>query len=101
MTYATAHKTARMTTTRDRLNGGSIVILSAGSTALAAVPLNNPSGTVSADVLTFSGFPKTVAASATGAAASAKLRQSLPHLNEALSAKGLKVNAIRVKVRGR
>ncbi|WP_286743347.1 DciA family protein [Aquabacterium sp. UBA2148] len=34
-------------------------------------------------------------------AASAKLRQSLPHLNEALSAKGLKVNAIRVKVRGR
>ena len=76
MTYATAHKTARMTTTRDRLNGGSIVILSAGSTALAAVPLNNPSGTVSADVLTFSGFPKTVAASATGAAASAKLVNS-------------------------
>ena len=34
-------------------------------------------------------------------AASAKLRQSLPHLHEALAAKGLKVNAIRVKVRGR
>jgi hypothetical protein len=34
-------------------------------------------------------------------AVSAKLRQSLPHLNDALAEKGLKVNAIRVKVRGR
>lgn len=34
-------------------------------------------------------------------AVSAKLRQSMPHLNDALAEKGLKVNAIRVKVRGR
>ena len=38
---------------------------------------------------------------AANAAVSAKLRQLQPRLHEALAAKGLKVNAIRVKVHGR
>ena len=31
MTYSTAHKTARMTTTRDRLNGGALLLMVAMS----------------------------------------------------------------------
>lgn len=72
MTYSTAHKTARMTVTRDRLNGGSLLIQTSGAGTLASVPLNNPSGTVSADVLTLAGFPKAVTASASGTAAQAR-----------------------------
>jgi hypothetical protein len=76
MTYSTAHKTARMTTTRDRLNGGALLLLNAGGSTLCSITLNSPSGTVSADILTFSGFPKTAAASSLGDVASAKLVNS-------------------------
>lgn len=76
MTYSTAHKTARMTTTRDRLNAGSLQVVDAGGNALFSVPLNNPAGTVSGAMLTLAGFPKTVTASAGGTAASARLQNS-------------------------
>lgn len=72
MTYSTAHKQARMTATRDRLNGGALQILNNASTVLASTALNNPSGTVSGDTLTLGGFPKTVVASSPGTAASAR-----------------------------
>lgn len=76
MTYSTAHKQARMTTTRDRLNAGSLVVTDSGGTTLFSVPLDNPSGTASGAVLTLAGFPKTVTASAGGTAAAAKLVNS-------------------------
>lgn len=41
-------------------------ILKEGATVLATIALDNPCGAVSGEVLTFSGFPKTVAASASG-----------------------------------
>lgn len=76
MTYSTAHKTARMTTTRDRLNAGSLQVVDAGGNALFSVPLDNPAGTVSGAVLTLAGFPKTVTASAGGTSSAAKLVNS-------------------------
>lgn len=76
MTYTTAHKTARMTTTRDRLNAGALLILNAGGSTLASVTLNNPSGTISGDTLTLSGFPKSTAGVAAGDAAGAKFINS-------------------------
>lgn len=76
MPYTTAHKTARMTTTRDRLNGGSLALLNAGGATLVAVTLNSPSGTVSGDTLTLSGFPKASAAGSGGDVAGAKFINS-------------------------
>lgn len=84
VTYSTATKTARMTAVRDAIDGGAgagkLVIgtssLSGATGVLATITLNDPSGTVSGLVLTLSGFPKTVAASATGTAALAALRTS-------------------------
>ena len=79
--YSTAVKTARMTAVRDQLDGGAGPgIIEIGSSAMATVlvtiPLNDPSGTISGNVLTLSGFPKTIAASVAGVAASARLRDS-------------------------
>lgn len=76
MTYSTAHKSARMTTTRDRLNAGALQVVDAGGSVLVTVPLDNPAGSVSGATLTLAGFPKTVTAGAGGTAASARLQNS-------------------------
>jgi hypothetical protein len=80
-TYSTATKTARLTAVRDQIDGGvaagKLEIGSAGfATTCATITLNDPSGTVSGDVLTLSGFPKTIAASAICTAAEARIRDS-------------------------
>lgn len=80
-TYNAATKTARMTAVRDQIDAGTGAgTLEIGPTGLATVcvtiTLNDPSGTVSGNVLTFSGFPKTVAASATCTAGEARLKDS-------------------------
>jgi hypothetical protein len=80
-TYAAATKTARMTAVRDQVDlgagAGKLEIGSAGfATTCVTVTLNDPSGAVSGSVLTLSGFPKTVAASATCTAAEARIRDS-------------------------
>lgn len=77
MTYTALAKTSRTTKTRDDLNGGDLQLLGAGGEVIATVALNNPAGSVAGDLLTFAGFPKTVAAAITGVAiASARLRTS-------------------------
>jgi len=80
-TYAAATKTARLTAVRDQMDlgagAGKLEIGTAGmATTCATITLNDPSATVSGSVLTLSGFPKTVAASATCVAAEARIRDS-------------------------
>ena len=82
VTYTAAVKTARMTAVRDQIDGGAgagtLEIGTAGMAAvLATFTLNDPSGTIAAGVLSLSGFPKTVAAGATGVAAAARIRDSV------------------------
>lgn len=82
VTYSTATKTARMNAVVTAIDGGvSAGILQIGTTAmgtvLAEITLNDPCGTVTTDVLTFSGFPKSdTSANATGTAAAARIRDS-------------------------
>lgn len=81
ITYSTAVKTARMTAVRDQIDGGAgagkIKIRDSGNVVLAEFTLNDPSGTVSGDTLTFSGFPKSdTSANATGTAANAIITDS-------------------------
>jgi hypothetical protein len=81
MDYASDVKTSRMTAVRDQIDAGSGAgKLEIGTASMASVlatfTLNDPSGTVSGSVLTLSGFAKTVAASATGTAAAARIRDS-------------------------
>ncbi len=68
MPYTATAKTSRMTKTRDDLNGGDIQFIASGGQVIATVALNNPSGTISSDVINFSGFPKTVNPTQTGLA---------------------------------
>lgn len=78
ITYSTATKTARMNAVVTQL--GSSAKLQIGttgmSTVLATITLDATAGTVSNGVLTLSGMPKNVAASAAGTAAAARLRTS-------------------------
>ena len=80
--YSTAVKTARMTATRDQIDGGSgpgvLQIGTAGmGTVLAEFTLDDPCGTITSGVLGFSGFPKSdTSANATGTAAAARIRDS-------------------------
>ncbi len=76
--YAAATKDARMNAVVTALGtAGKLEICSAAYAAvLASFTLNNPAGTVSNGVLTFSGMPKDVTASAAGTAAIARLRTS-------------------------
>lgn len=82
VTYTTAVKTARMTATRDQIDGGGGAgVLQVGTsgmgTLLAEVTLDDPSGSVSGTVLTLAGFPKSDAsANASGTAAAARIRDS-------------------------
>lgn len=79
--YATGVKNSRMTVVRDAIDAGAgagiLEIGTAGmAQVLATITLNDPSGTISAGVLTLSGFPKTATAGATGTAAAARIRDS-------------------------
>lgn len=81
VTYTTAVKTARMTAVRDQIDlGTGAGTLEIGPTGLATVcvtvTLNDPSGTVTGNTLSLSGFPKTVTASATCTAGEARIRDS-------------------------
>lgn len=81
VTYPAATKTARMNAVKDTVDlgaaAGKLEIGTAGmATVLATITLDDPSGTVSGSVLTFSGFPKVSAATATGTAAAARFRDS-------------------------
>lgn len=82
VTYSTATKTARMTAVRDQIDGGSGAgVLQIGTTGMGSVlaefTLNDPCGTVSSGVLSFSGFPKSdTSANNTGTAAAARIRDS-------------------------
>lgn len=78
LTYSTATKTARMNAVVTAL--GSSAKLQIGTsgmaTVLATITLDATAGTVSNGVLTLSGMPKNIAASAAGVAAAARLRTS-------------------------
>lgn len=80
MTYATTIKTGRMTVVRDALNSGTLEFLNASAQVMGSTTLNPSSGSVTGDLLTLAGFPKTaVAAVASSWAApvtSARFRSS-------------------------
>ena len=79
VTYTTAVKNARLDAVATQIgNAGKLEIGTTGmASVLATFTLNSPAaGAATGGVLTFSGFPKTVAASATGTAAAARVRKS-------------------------
>lgn len=82
VTYPTGVKTARMTAVRDKIDAGTgagkLEICSAAYAAiLATITLGDPSGTITNDVLTLSGFPRSdTSADNTGTAAVARIRDS-------------------------
>ncbi len=81
MNYPNNVKAARMTAVRDLIDAGDgpgkLEIGTAGmATILVTVILNDPSGSVTNNVLTLLGFPKSVFASAGGIAAAARVRDS-------------------------
>ena len=71
-----------MTAVRDQIDGGSGAgVLQIGTTGMASIlaeiTLDDPSGTISGGVLSFSGFPKSdTSANNTGTAAAARIRDS-------------------------
>lgn len=77
--YATAAKTARMNAVVTDIGGTGVLEIGTAGMALvlATFPLNATAGTVSGSTLTFSGFPKTDAADATGTAAAARIRKAV------------------------
>lgn len=82
VTYTTAVKNARLEAVVAQIDAGSgagkIIIGTSGmASVLAEITLNDPSGTVTGGVLTFSGFPKSdTSANNTGVAAAAKIVDS-------------------------
>lgn len=84
VTYSAAAKTGRMTAVRTEIDaGGSAGKIELGTSAmgstLATVTLSGTGATgstISGSVLTFASFPKTVAASAGGTLAAARVRTS-------------------------
>jgi hypothetical protein len=77
VTYTTAVKNARLDAVVTAI--GTTGVLEIGTTGMASVlvtiNLNNPAGTTSGAVLTFSGFPKSdTSADNTGTAAAARIR---------------------------
>ncbi len=79
--YNTTLKNNRMNEVVTAIDGGAsagtLEIGTSGmATVLAAIPLADPSGTVSAGVLTFSGTPLSASASNTGTAAEAQIKDS-------------------------
>lgn len=77
--YTTAVKNARLdaVTTQIGTSGKIEIGTTAMAATLATITLNSTAAAAaSGGVLTFSGFPKTVAAAATGTAAAARIRKS-------------------------
>jgi hypothetical protein len=79
--YSTAVKNTRMTAVRDAIDGGAgpgtLEICTTGyTTVLATVTLDDPCGSVSSGVLTFSALPISTTASNNGAAALARFKDS-------------------------
>lgn len=77
VTYTTAVKNARLEAVVSQI--GTTGVLEIGTTGMASVlatiALNNPAGTVTGGVLTFSGFPKSdISADNSGTAAAARIR---------------------------
>jgi len=74
--YTTAVKNARLDAVVTQI--GATGVLEVGTTGMAtvlfSVTLNNPAGTSSGGVLTFSGFPKASTALASGTAAAGRIR---------------------------
>jgi len=74
--YTTAVKNARLDAVVTQI--GATGVLEVGTTGMGtvlfSVTLNNPAGTSSGGVLTFSGFPKATTASASGTAAAGRIR---------------------------
>lgn len=74
-------RTTRMTAVRDDYDSGAgagnLVLGTSGMAAeLVSIPLDDPSGTISGDVLTLSGFPKDGTASGNGKLLEAKITNS-------------------------
>lgn len=80
VTYASAVKDARMTAVKDAIDGGpsfgKLVIRDSGNNPLVTILFDDPCGTVSGGVLTFSGLPNSATASATGTADNAIITDS-------------------------
>lgn len=77
VTYATAVKTARMTATRDHFADGTLEIGTSGmSSVLATFGLSASGGSISGAVWTLAFDNGTVAASAGGTAAAARIKNS-------------------------
>lgn len=79
VTYTTAVKNARLdaVTTQIGTSGKLEIGTAAMAATLATITLNSTAAAgASGGVLTFSGFPKTVAAAATGTAAAARIRKA-------------------------
>lgn len=74
MTFSAAALAAFAATSASALASGDLDILSAGGAVLASIDLGTP--TSSGATTTMAGFPKSVAASADGTAASARYRTS-------------------------
>jgi hypothetical protein len=76
VTYATAVKTARMTATRDNFANGTLEILTSGDAVLVTFGLDAAGGTISGAVWTLVFDASTVAATGTGTAAKAQVKDS-------------------------
>ncbi|MFA5920155.1 MAG: hypothetical protein WC856_02540 [Methylococcaceae bacterium] len=78
VTYATATKTGRLNAVITAIGAsGKLELGTAGMAAvLATITLDATAGTATTNVLSLSGFPKTVAASGTGTLAAARIRTS-------------------------
>lgn len=79
--YRSSLRTTRMgDVVTDIDSGAGAGVLQIGTsgmgTVLVEITLNDPCGSVSGDVLTFAGFPKTATPAANGTAAAARIRNS-------------------------
>ena len=79
--YSSALKDTRMTAVRDAIDqdvgAGTLEICTAAyASVLITYTLNDPCGTISAGVLTFSGLPKTQSAANSGTAAIARFKDN-------------------------
>jgi hypothetical protein len=81
--YRSSLRTTRMQAVRDDVDSGTAtgaswleVCTTAFGAVLAVFPLDFPASSVSGDVLTFSGLPKTAVALASGTAAAARVKNS-------------------------
>ena len=109
--YPVALKNTRMTAVLTAIDAGpapgTLVIgtsaLSGATGVLAIIPLADPSGSVAAGVLTLSGLPKGIAATANGTAAKAEIRDStgavvVSGLTVGLSASDIIINSVTISI---